>query len=96
MIEERLCFTKLINEILKKDESVKDVVPINTESDDVFHALEDGIILSKVLNAGAPNTVDIRALNTKKNLNIYQVKENLNLALNACKGVGLRLPGITP
>lgn len=96
MIEERICFTKLINEILKKDEDIKDVLPINAEADDVFHALEDGIVLSKLLNAGAPDTIDVRALNTKKNLNIYQVKENLNLALNGCKGVGLRLPGITP
>ena len=32
----------------------------------------------------------------KKNLNVYQVKENLNLALNACKGIGLRIPGINP
>jgi hypothetical protein len=38
----------------------------------------------------------MRAVNNKKNLNIYMVKENLNLALNAAKGVGLRIPGITP
>ena len=31
----------------------------------------------------------------KKNPNVYQVKENLNLALNAAKSIGLRLPGIT-
>ena len=52
--------------------------------------------MSKLINAGAANTIDIRALNMKKNLNVYQVKENLNLALNACKGVGLRIPGINP
>jgi hypothetical protein len=62
----------------------------------VFHSLEDGIILSKVINAGAKDTIDVRALNRKKNLNIYQVKENLNLALNACKGIGLKIPGINP
>jgi hypothetical protein len=34
-------------------------------------------------------------VNTKKNMNVYMVKENLNLALNAAKGIGIRLPGIT-
>jgi hypothetical protein len=29
-------------------------------------------------------------------MNIYQTKENLNLAINACKGIGLKLPGIKP
>lgn len=28
-------------------------------------------------------------------MNVYQVKENLNLALNAAKGIGIKLPGIT-
>ena len=50
--------------------------------------------MSKLINAAADGTIDWRALNTKKNLNVYQVKENLNLALNACKGIGLRCPGI--
>lgn len=34
-------------------------------------------------------------MNTKKNLNVYMVKENLNLALNAAKGIGIKIPGIT-
>ena len=29
-------------------------------------------------------------------MNVYMIKENLNLALNACKGIGLKIPGITP
>jgi hypothetical protein len=27
-------------------------------------------------------------------MNIYQTKENLNLVINACKGIGLKLTGI--
>lgn len=96
LVEERICFTKLINSILEKDQDVSGIIPINPESDDVFHALEDGVILSKLINAAAENTIDMRAMNMKKNLNVYQVKENLNLALNACKGIGLRIPGINP
>lgn len=96
LVEERICFTNLANHILKDDEEVKEIVPINPESDDLFHSLEDGIILCKLINAAADNTIDMRAVNNKKNMNIYMVKENLNLALNAAKGVGLRIPGITP
>ena len=29
-------------------------------------------------------------------MNIYQIKENLNLAINACKGIGIKMPGINP
>jgi plastin-1 len=85
-----------LNDILKNDEDVKEIIPINPESDDLFHSLEDGIILSKLINASAESTIDFRAVNMKKNMNIYQVKENLNLALNACKGIGLKIPGINP
>lgn len=94
LVEEKICFTKLINYILEKDTDVAGVIPINPDNDDVFHALEDGLVLSKLINAANDGTIDWRALNTKKNLNVYQVKENLNLALNACKGIGLRCPGI--
>jgi len=39
---------------------------------------------------------EILITNMKKNMNIYQIKENLNLALSACKGIGLKIPGINP
>jgi len=71
LVEERICFAKLINDILKNDDDVRGIIPVNTENEDVFHALEDGIILSKLVNAGAENTIDFRAVNKKKNLNIY-------------------------
>ena len=81
--------------MLKQDEDVKEVIPINPESDDLFHVMEDGIVLCKLINQAQDHTIDMRAVNMKKNMNIYMVKENLNLAINAAKGLGLRLPGIT-
>ena len=72
------------------------MLPINPDNDDLFTALEDGIILCKLINSCIENTIDFRAVNQKKNMNVYQVKENLNLALSACKGIGLKIPGITP
>jgi hypothetical protein len=95
LIEERICFAKIINELLSSDEDVKDIIPINPENDDLFHSMEDGIIMCKLINESAENTIDFRAVNMKKNMNVYMVKENLNLALNAAKGIGMRIPGIT-
>lgn len=94
LVEEKVCFAKLANVFMENDEDLKDLFPINPENDDLFHVMETGIVLSKLINIGVENTVDIRALNKQKNLNIYQTKENLNLAINACKGIGLKLPGI--
>jgi plastin-1 len=79
----------LINEVLQGDEDVKKVIPINPENDDIFSSMEDGIVMA------VENTIDMRAMNMKDNMNIYMVKENLNLALNAGKGIGLKLPGIS-
>ena len=50
LTEERICFAKLVNEMLRNDEEVKDIIPINPENDDMFHCLEDGIILCKMIN----------------------------------------------
>ena len=95
MIEERISFTKVINTALRDDESLKDIIPINPENDDIFHSMEDGILLCKLINTIQEGSIDFRCVNSKKNLNVYMVKENLNLALNAAKGIGIKLPGIT-
>ena len=67
---------------------------MNPENEDLFHAMEDGLMMCKLINSIQDGAVDMRALNTKKNLNVYQIKENLNLAMNAAKGIGIRMPGI--
>jgi hypothetical protein len=50
LIEERICFAKLVNEMLNHDEDVKEVIPLNPENDDLFHVMEDGIVLCKLIN----------------------------------------------
>ncbi len=97
LVEEKICFAKLVNEFLKEETDLPDVVlPLNPENDDLFHSMESGVVLAKLINIAVENTIDFRAMNNKKNLNVYQVKENLNLVINACKGIGLKLPGINP
>jgi len=61
----------LINEALTVDPDVKELIPINPENDDLFHVMEDGVILSKLINAAQENTIDFRAVNMKKNMNVY-------------------------
>lgn len=43
-----------------------------------------------------PELVDLRALNTKKPLNIFKKKENLNLAISASKAAGAVVVGMFP
>jgi len=71
LTEERVGFAKVINDVLKKDETVKDKIPLNPENDDLFHVMEDGLILCKLINSIQDGTIDFRAVNTKSNLNVY-------------------------
>jgi hypothetical protein len=43
--EEKKCFARIINEKLKDDADVADVIPINPETNALFSSLKDGIIL---------------------------------------------------
>ena len=95
--EEVATFANMINQTLKDDDDVKDRLPIKTDGDDLFHVLDDGIILCKLIMVIDPECIDQRAVNTGKNLNAYQVNENLKLGFSACKGsLGLKLIGVGP
>jgi plastin-1 len=63
LVEEKLCFAKLANEFLKGDADLAEIFPLNPESDDLFHCMETGIVLSKLVNIAMENTIDVRALN---------------------------------
>jgi hypothetical protein len=66
-----MCFAKLANEFLTGDEDVAEYIPLNPESDDLFHCMETGVVLAKLVNIAVDNTIDMRAMNKKKNMNIY-------------------------
>lgn len=42
---------------------MKSVIPINTESEDIFHVMEDGIVLCKLINSIEEGAIDFRAVN---------------------------------
>jgi len=93
-IEERTTFAKMINNVLKEDEDCKDKIPMNFEDDTLFHIFDNGLALCKLVMAINPDCLDSRALNRQQNMNIYQIKENLNMGIASCKGLGLKMVGI--
>lgn len=93
-LEELATFAKLINELLKDDADCSDRLPMNTTDDTLFHAFDNGILLCKLLMFIDPNCIDERAMNKQTNMNVYQVKENLQMAIAAAKGLGIKLVGI--
>lgn len=93
-IEEKITFGKLVNLVLKDDEDCQDRLPMNTEDDSLFHVFDNGILLNKLLLQIDAGCIDTRALNRMANMNVYQVKENLNMAIAAAKGLGIKLIGI--
>jgi len=50
MTEEKVAFSKTINHNLANDEDVKGLIPIDPETEDLFHVLEDGLVLCKLIN----------------------------------------------
>jgi len=93
-VEERGTFARLINNLLKDDEDLKDRIPMNFEDDTLFHVFDNGIALCKILMKIDANCIDDRAINRQANMNVYQVKENLQMAIAAAKGLGIKLVGI--
>jgi plastin-1 len=73
-----------------------DILPIATEGNGLFHSVGDGVLLCKLINAAIPDTIDVRALNIKKKLNVYEKTENNNLCINAAKGIGCSVVNIGP
>ncbi len=48
--EEKLCYVKVINDLFKNEEELKDVVPIDENSEDIFSALQDGLLMANLIN----------------------------------------------
>ena len=48
-MEEVMTFSNMINDTLKKDEDCQEKLPINPNSDDLFHVFDDGIVLCKLI-----------------------------------------------
>ena len=95
---ETIAFSEFINETLGGDDDVSHLIPIDVDAEDftLFDVLRDGVILCKLINAAVPETIDERAVHTGalKPLSVFEVVENLNMAINAAGAIGCRVVNI--
>ena len=70
--------------------------PINPENNDLYERCNDGLVLCKLINFSAPNTIDERSLNKGKAMTIYQQLENLELALRSAEAIGCHVINVRP
>ncbi|GFO49374.1 plastin-3 [Plakobranchus ocellatus] len=80
---------------LKEDADCQALIPINSESNELFDRCKNGIILCKLINKSAPKTIDERTIN-KTNLSVYRRHENLTLAINSAQSIGCSVVNIGP
>ncbi|EGR31973.1 hypothetical protein IMG5_098970 [Ichthyophthirius multifiliis] len=85
--EEVHAFSQHINNSLKDDPHLQSLLPIDSESKQLFDAVGNGIILCKLINKACPGTIFTKAINIEK-LNIFKIKENLNLAITSAREIG--------
>ncbi|KAL4508359.1 hypothetical protein ABPG72_003663 [Tetrahymena utriculariae] len=83
-----------INYYLSDDADLKELLPIDPQSNKIFEAVGDGVLLCKLINKATPGTIDPRAINSK-NLNIFKKNENLTLAINSARVIGCVCVNIT-
>uniref|UniRef100_A0A8C5MSM9 Plastin-3 n=1 Tax=Leptobrachium leishanense TaxID=445787 RepID=A0A8C5MSM9_9ANUR len=91
--EEKYAFVNWINKALENDPDCKHVLPMNPNTNDLFRALGDGIVLCKMINLSVADTIDERVINKKK-LTPFTIQENLNLALNSASAIGCHVVNI--
>ncbi|XP_077393817.1 plastin-2 [Festucalex cinctus] len=91
--EEKVAFVKWVNTALECDPDCKHVLPCDPDTDELFTAVGDGIILCKMINLSVDDTIDERTINKKK-LTPFTIQENLNLALNSASAIGCHVVNI--
>jgi len=95
--EECEAFTSHINNVLKDDPDLKDMLPVKSEH--LFEVIGDGILLNKLINTSKQGTVDDRVINKGKKgkkLNEWERTENLSLAINSAAGIGCSTVNVGP
>lgn len=92
--DEKIEFTAYINDALETDPVLKDRIPIDPETMQLFDECRDGLLLSKLINFASPDTIDERVLNIGKKLNNFQKTENNNLMINSAKAIGCSVVNI--
>ncbi|PUZ56854.1 hypothetical protein GQ55_5G371600 [Panicum hallii var. hallii] len=91
---EKASYVGHINAYLAEDPFLKSALPIDPATDHIFHITKDGVLLCKLINLAVPGTIDERAINTKRVLNLWEKNENHTLCLNSAKAIGCTVVNI--
>ncbi|KAJ2447782.1 fimbrin [Coemansia sp. RSA 2424] len=92
--DEREEFANHINFALSGDADIGYRLPIDPHTMQLFDEARDGLILSKLINYSAPETIDERVLNRGRKLSPFQVTENNNVVINSAKAIGCSVVNI--
>ena len=78
----------MINKLLGDDPELKDKLPVDPKSNDIFKKMKDGVILAKLINLAAPGTVDERVIVKDPGMKQEDKLNNLNVTINSAKSIG--------
>lgn len=90
---ETTAFSDWINRNLKDDPDCQDLLPIDSETDDLYKCVSNGILICKLINCSVPDTIDERTIN-KGNISVYKKRENHVLAINSASSIGCNIVNI--
>ncbi|KAJ8766591.1 hypothetical protein K2173_023838 [Erythroxylum novogranatense] len=91
---EKSSYAVHINIYLGDDPFLKQFLPLDPATNDLFNLVRDGVLLCKLINVAVPGTIDERAINTKQVLNPWERNENHTLCLNSAKAIGCTVVNI--
>ncbi|GAB2285216.1 Fimbrin-5 [Dionaea muscipula] len=91
---EKASYVAHINNYLGEDKFLKQFLPIDPATSQLFDLVKDGVLICKLINVAVPGTIDERAINTKKVLNPWERNENHTLCLNSAKAIGCTVVNI--
>ena len=74
--EEQAAFADWINSHLGNDPQVAHKLKLAEGGGDLYEKMDDGVILCKMINLAAPDTIDERVINTGRNIPIFKVSDN--------------------
>lgn len=90
--DECTAFADFINRHLGDAPELAYLLPIDS-SEQLFEAVTDGALLSRLINVASPDTIDERVINLNPR-NPFHVTENHNLMISAAKSIGLKVINI--
>ncbi|XP_076937291.1 fimbrin-1-like [Bidens hawaiensis] len=91
---EKKSYVAHINSYLRDDPFMKQFLPIDPATNELVELARDGVLLCKLINVAVPNTIDERAINTKRVLNPWERNENHTLCLNSATAIGCTVVNI--